>query len=293
MGFERSCLWQVDRLGDRYWNPLLWIDGENRQFSPDDYGPDIVTDHLLQFIRTHQGQPFFAYYPMILVHSPFVPTPASASRSQRGNQPNFEDMVEYTDQLVGRIVAETEALGIAEETLILFTGDNGTHPKITSQLGDRVIRGGKGTMTDAGTRVPLVAYQPGTVPAGEVRQDLIDFADFVPTFQELAGAAIPEGLDGVSFAPLLGGEAREPKPWIYCYYNPRPERTQPQRFARDQRWKLYGDGRFYDVANDPQEAHPLQTKNEAWEKLSGALAKMPAEGQSLLQFSGAAARSDR
>jgi hypothetical protein len=72
---------------------------------------------------------------------------------------------------------------------------------------------------------------------------------------------------------------------MYCYYNPRPEKTMPVRFVRDQRWKLYGDGRFYDVANDPEEKSPISDKNNAWKKLSAALASMPSAGGSLLKFS--------
>src|SRR5690606_18650955 len=79
-GFDRMCLWQVDKLGSRYWNPLLYIDGENREFGQDDYGPDIVCDYLLKFMDEHRNKPFFLYYPMILVHNPFEPTPDSESR---------------------------------------------------------------------------------------------------------------------------------------------------------------------------------------------------------------------
>jgi arylsulfatase A len=222
---------------------------------------------------------------MILVHNPFLTTPYSQSRESKDKQRNFEDMVQHMDRIVGRIVEQTEKLGIAENTLILFTGDNGTNKAIKSTLGDRVIVGGKGNTTDAGTRVALVAYQPGTVPSGVVSQDLIDFSDFVPTFQQLAGAAIPKGLDGRSFAPQLAGQPGNPRPWMYCYYNPRPEKTMPVRFVRDQRWKLYGDGRFYDIANDPEEKSPIDDRNSAWKKLSAALASMPSAGASLLKFS--------
>ena len=95
---------------------------------------------------------------------------------------------------------------------------------------------------------------------------------------------VPEGLDGVSFAPQLHGKPGTPREWIYCYYNPRPERTQPARFVRNQRWKLYGDGRFYDVANDPEEKSPITGKSEEKQKLKKALDSMPSEGQSLLKF---------
>lgn len=284
MGFDRWCLWQVDKLGDRYWNPLLNVDGENRQFGRDDYGPDIVNQHVLQFMEEHRDGPFLVYYPMIMVHNPFLPTPASESRKSKNQQKNFEDMVNYMDRMVGKVVQKTEELGIADNTLILFTGDNGTNKKITSTLKGRTIQGGKGMTTDAGTRVALVACQPGTVPAGRVCSDLVDFSDFLPTFREVAGLPPAEGLDGHSFAPQLRGETGNPREWMFCYYNPRPERTKPVRFARDQRWKLYADGRFYDVSKDPLEKNSLDVDNDARRKLSKAIQSMPSEGATLLTF---------
>lgn len=283
-GFDECCLWQVDLLGDRYWNPLLFINGENRQFDLDDYGPDVVTDHLLQFMEDQRDVPFFVYYPMIMVHSPFLSCPVSESRAGGKRQQNFEDMVQHMDHLVGRIVDQTEQLGIADNTLIIFTGDNGTHRTITSHLNGRTIKGGKGQTTDAGTRVALVASQPGTVPQGRVCDDLIDFSDFMATFQELAGVEPAGNQDGTSFAPQLHGKPGTPREWMFCYYNPRPERTTPVRFVRDQRWKLYGDGRFYDVSSDPHEKRPVEEHNDAWHKLSQALDSMPSEGAVLLTY---------
>lgn len=291
-GFDHHLLWQVDRLGSRFWKPLLHVDGENRPFGDDRYGPEIATKYITDFMADHRGKkrPFFIYYPMILVHSPFIPTPDSPSRKQEGGQRNFEDMVAYMDKMVGRIVKKTEELGIAEETLILFTGDNGTHKSITSTLDGRTLRGGKGQTNDAGTRVPLLAYRPGTVPRGKVNDDLVDFSDFLPTLLDSAGAKVPDGLDGQSFLPQLRGEPGKPREWIYCFYCPRPERTKPVRFVRDQRWKLYGDGRLFDVANDPAERRPIGDLDavpgavHAHRRLSAALSSMPAEGQTLLKY---------
>ncbi|MCA9040327.1 MAG: sulfatase-like hydrolase/transferase [Planctomycetaceae bacterium] len=285
-GFDEYCLWQVEKLGDRYWNPLLDINGKVTQFQPEDYGPDIVTNHICDFMEQKSDKPFFIYYPMILVHNPFPTTPDSEDPKSKDDQQNFEDMVQYMDKTIGKIVKKTEDLGIAENTLILVTGDNGTNRKIVSNLNGQEIKGGKGLTTDAGTHVALVAYQPGTVKAGQVCQDIVDFSDFLPTMQEVAGIAKDESLDGVSFAKALTGTNPNAREWMYCYYNPRPDREnlKPQRFTRDQRYKLYGDGRFYDVANDPLEQTPLEEKNEAYQKLAAALASMPAESPVLLKF---------
>jgi arylsulfatase A len=289
-GFDHLCLWQVDRLGGRFHEPLMWIDGKNKQFAKDEYGPEVATRYLTDFMKEHRDQPFFIYYPMILVHSPFVPTPESESLKSQNKQKNFEDMVAYMDKMVGQIVKTTEDLGIAGRTLILFTGDNGTHKTIRSTLDGKEIQGGKGLMTDAGTRVPLVALWPGQVPESKVNDDLVDFSDFLPTLLEATSQDIPGGLDGRSFLPQLRGERGTPRKWFYCYYNPRPERTKPTRFVRDQRWKLYGDGRFFDVKNDLLEKKSIQTAEPgsaagvARKKLEAALKSMPAKGQSLLKF---------
>ena len=285
-GFNNCCLWQVDKLGNRYWSPLLNINGENKQFSEDDYGPEVITDHILKFIEKKRDQPFFVYYPMILVHNPFPTTPLSDSRNSNNKQKNFEKMVHYMDLLVGRIVDRVEQLGKAEETLIIFTGDNGTIKAIKSELNGRTIVGGKGKTTDAGTRVAFVSYHPSVVPEGKVCSDLVDFSDFSPTLQEYAGISISSDLDGISFASQLKGHKGHPREWMYCYYNPRPERTKPVRFVRDQRWKLYGDSRFYDVLNDPLEEQPLGHNHSKRKKLQTAIESMPSRGESLLSFPG-------
>ena len=295
MGFDQHCLWQIDKLGDRFWDPKLTIDGEIRQFGKDDYGPDIVTNYLLDFMEDNAkgDAPMFIYYPMILVHNPFLPTPDSESRASKDKQKNFEDMVAYMDKLIGKIADKAESLGIADNTVLMFCGDNGTNKAITSELDGRSIKGGKGKTSDDGTRVPMIAHWPGTIQAGQVTEQLIDFSDFLPTFQQLAAAPVPENIDGLSFAALLKGEAGPARDSMFCFYHPRPERGDAVRFVRDQRWKLYGDGRFYDIRKDVDEKSPIQStvNPEARAKLKAALEKMPAKGQMLLQWHGLPARA--
>ncbi|MCC9606102.1 sulfatase-like hydrolase/transferase [Blastopirellula sp. JC732] len=289
-GFDQWCLWQVDKLGERYDGPLLNINGENKQFENSKYGPDICVDHILEFIDQKSDQPFFVYYPMILVHDPFVPTPDSKKRDRKAKQRNFEDMVAYMDKLVGKIVDHVEQSGLADNTLILFVGDNGTNAPIVSELNGEKIKGGKGKTTDAGMRVPLVGYWPGHIPADKTCDDLVDFSDFFPTFADFAGVALPGKVDGQTFQPQLLGKPGTPREWFYCYYNPRPEKTKPVRFVRDQRWKLYDDGRLIDVANDVLEKHPIADLDatpgakEAHVKLAAALKSMPKEGATLLKY---------
>lgn len=289
-GFDQYCLWHVERAGERHFAPLLNVDGKTTKFSKEHYGPDVVLDYAQRFMEENRDRPFFLYYPMILVHEPFGPTPDSADQNSTDNKRNFEDMVAYMDQEVGRLVQKTVDMGIAERTLILFAGDNGTFHTITSELNGRQIEGGKRLTTDAGTHVPLVGYWPKTIPAGQVSDDLVSFTDFLPTLLEAAGEKPPEGLDGRSFLPQLKGQRGNPREWLFSYSCPRPERNEPVRYARDQRFKLYGDGRLYDVANDPLEKRPLSSvapgsdTAATKDKLARALESMPSEGQMLLKF---------
>ena len=257
-GFDNVCLWQVDRLGSRFWQPLINIDSENRQFDETTaYGPDIVNRYVLDFMEREKSEPFLIYYPMILVHNPFDPTPDSESRNSKNKQRNFEDMVAYMDKLVGNVIAKTQELGIAENTLIMFCGDNGTNTAITSQLHGEKITGGKGKTTDAGTRVPMIALQSGVISKDSVYEDLVDFSDFLPTCLDACRIEIPTGLDGKSFAPQLRGEPGQPREWMHCFYCPRPESSKPKQFVRDKRWKLYRDGSFFDVSLDVKEKNDL------------------------------------
>jgi arylsulfatase A-like enzyme len=177
---------------------------------------------------------------------------------------HFPDMVAYMDEVVGRVVAKVESLGIADRTLILYYSDNGTDKSITSRMGDKVVKGGKGLTTDAGTRVPLIAYWKGKSPEGRVCNDLVDSSDFLPTMYEAVGAPLPKDkkFDGRSFLPQVLGKKGTPREWTYCWFDPRPGHdkeayTRLVQYARDQRFKLYDDGRLFDVPKDELEQHPI------------------------------------
>ena len=266
-GFDESCLWQHTRKArdahkrdTRYSNPQLEINGQPVDYSTAEFGPAVATEFICDFIERHQDQPFLVYYPMILPHSPFVPTPDSRDPNSTNNQTNFQDMVAYIDQMVGRITAKLDALGMREETLVLFTGDNGTSGAIKSVFNGRPFQGGKSQMTDAGTHVPLIASWPGTIAEGKVLDHLVDFSDFLPTLCEAAGVTVPADLqiDGRSFLPQLKGELNaDARDWAYCWYL--SKQGVVQEWARTQRYKLYRTGSMYDISHDPLEKQPLRT----------------------------------
>ena len=284
MGFDRHCLWQVERLGSRFWKPTVTTDGETKEYGEDVYGPDLYAQFLMDRMEEYRDEPFFLYYPMALVHSPFVPTPDSDNRKSKDKQQNFADMVTYMDKLIGKLVDKSVELGIAEKTLFLVTGDNGTHKSIRSNLGDQVIVGGKGSPTDRGTHVGLFAYQPGTIPAGKVCDDLVEFSDFMPTIAEATGATPLSPTDGKSFYPQLLGKPGHPRETLFVYYWPRPEKGEPIRFVRDKRWKLYGDGKLYDVENDVLEKKPIVGRDGIRQSLQAAMDAMPSKGQNILNL---------
>jgi arylsulfatase A-like enzyme len=266
-GFDQFCLWHTGHTedkGSRYADPVIDENGDTRLWKGK-YGPDVYTDFLNRFMEQNREQPFFAYYSMALTHGPFNPTPRSAdwaSGNRLKNDPKyFKDMVESMDEVVGRMVRKLDELKLREQTLILYFSDNGTGREIRSKMGDRVIAGGKGMTIDAGTHVPMIANWPGTTPAGKVLDDLIDSVDFVPTLAQAAGAAPIGGADGISFLPQLRGDKGRPREAVFWHYDPRPGWDKKQytlkRFARDKRYKLYDDGRFFDPTTDPLEERPL------------------------------------
>ncbi len=271
-GFDEYCLWhawQTEDKGSRYADPTFDENGQIKTLKGK-YGEDVFCDYINRFVERHRHEPFFVYYPMTLTHPPFMPTPRSAEWARENrlkpDPKHYKDMVEYMDEVVGRVVDNLDRLGLRENTLILFYSDNGTPVGVRSQLGSRVVDGGKGLTTDAGMRVPLIVDWRGVTrvtPSGKVLPDLVDSTDFLPTMFDAIGAKLPPDrvADGHSFMPQLRGQKGTPREWIYCHYDPRPGHDKDQYglliFARNQRYKLYSDGRLFDIDADVLEEHPL------------------------------------
>ena len=156
---------------------------------------------------------------MVLAHAPFAPTPHSRDRDSTDEQRDFEDMVTYTDFIVGLFQDQRESLGLLRDAVFVFTADNGAHHKLVSELQKLTIRAGKSAPTDAGPHLPLIVNAPGRIPGGRVLDDLIDSADFLPTLAEAAGLTLPvqAGVDGRSFWDQLSGKTCHPREWLYVY----------------------------------------------------------------------------
>ncbi|MCL3779532.1 arylsulfatase A [Prolixibacteraceae bacterium JC049] len=267
-GFDEYCLWQLTKprkQGERYANPLIEQNGKVLTGLEKQYGPDIFSNYVLNFIERNKEQPFFIYYPMVLVHDPFVATPDSegweVKRNRfKNNKKYFKDMVEYTDKIIGQIVQKLKDEGIWENTILMFTGDNGTNISITSETVNGAYKGGKGTTPDAGTHVPFVASWPAQIKEGFVYDELVEFSDFLPTIAQAGEAKVPTNIDGKSFLNVLRRNKHKDRETVLVHYDPmkrmRPPRY-PGRFVRTKQYKLYHDGRFFNLEKDKLEQTPL------------------------------------
>jgi arylsulfatase A-like enzyme len=289
-GWDEFCCFDVVDAGQRFINPNLVVNGEVHNYKGRTdrdpatgrrwYGPDICNRQALEFIDRHADEPFFLYYPMLLVHAEHKPTPDTQPCSvfddfdediKRGDDRRFFlDMLAYMDKQVGKVVDKLDELGLRDNTVVIVMGDNGTKEPFTHVLPDgEGYPGGKGGNRDNGLHVPLVLSCPGRIPtaqAGTIRtyDGLIDVTDIYPTICEAAGIAIPNpaAVDGISFWPQMLGAAGEPRTAIYTWYNgnnPATDSSRLLRYAFDKVFKRYAphasypQGRFFDLRTDPLE----------------------------------------
>jgi arylsulfatase A-like enzyme len=273
-GFDHHFLWQVrrDTRGKRYWGPTVTEDGERKTYPDSVFGPDLYNQYLLDFISANKGEPFLAFYPMVLPHDPFVVTPDQPGAA--ADTEKHEAMIEYMDKLVGRLLSHLEAEGLAERTLVLFAGDNGTSRKMSSVRDGHPVPGGKGLTTRRGTHVPFIAWWPGTIEPGASTNALANFNDVFPTLLEVAGVDSADlALDGLSLRELFTEPGMElGRSSLFIHYDPRWF-APSARFVFDARYKLYSDGRFYDMQTDPGEQNDLRDQipppaKRAYEALS-------------------------
>ena len=267
-GFDEYSLWQLTKtkdLGERFANPLIEQNGKFLPRNENAYGPDIVSDYAVDFIKRNKDNPFFIYYPMLLVHDPFVPTPDSPewqsleTRSKKDNK-YFVDMVAYMDKIIGKIVDELEAQGIAENTLLLFVGDNGTHPRIISQTENGSIRGGKGNTISHGVNVPMVASWPSIIEESKSYSGLVNFNDFYATFSDILN--VENAGDGESLVQILKNKGTLKRETVSIYYDPMWGQSKFRNvFSQTKRYKLYQNGEFFDMERDVLETSPLNDED--------------------------------
>ncbi|MEM0967855.1 MAG: sulfatase [Verrucomicrobiota bacterium] len=263
-----------------------------------DYLTDLLTEEAIGRMQKHAGEkPFFLYFPFYNVHTPLQGDPEKVGRysviaeKERQGKPSYAAMIESVDEAVGRVMEALEEWGEKDQTLILFTSDNGGFARATNNA---PLRANKGSHYEGGIRVPLIISGRGVEEAGEVSHVLATSSDLYPTILDLVGIdpRPQQHLDGVSLAGVLGvGEppTRKALFWHYPHYNRHPE-NHPVSIIRYGHWKLMqfletGDVELYDLANDLGEtrnmaeaheelANELLGKLDAWRAETGAEAML-------------------
>jgi arylsulfatase A-like enzyme len=252
-----------------------------------DYTPDLVEKEALDFIEENQNRPFFLYYCTNLPHANNEGGNSPdgmevdeygdfATKDWKDNEKGFARMLQRIDQTVGKVRAKLEELGLAEDTIIMFSSDNGPH-----QEGGHAVKtfdsagpfqGFKRSLHEGGIRVPFIAWGPGRIPGGRVSEELCYFPDLMNTFCELVMLP-PEGpADGHSLVPLLEGREDEQPSHPYLYHE-----YLGQIAVREGNHKFYRDGDgaefLYDLETDVHEDTDIKDQHPAiFARLKGRIA---------------------
>ena len=246
------------------------------------YGPELINRYALDYLERKKEEPFFLYYSMVLMHSEHTPTPDTRPESdfdnfdvtQKGKYGHmkgddrryYKDMITYTDKMIGQVLDKLDALGLAENTLVVVMGDNGSKESFEYILPDgSTYIGHKGWQKESGLHVPLLLRAPGRIPAGEKYDELVYVTDILPMLCEAADVEIPnsENIDGISFWPQATGASTQAHRDSICTWyignNHFSEEEFILEYAFDKQFKryapdaMYPEGRFFEWGKDPDE----------------------------------------
>ncbi len=268
---------------DEFFLTANWFDQRKQ------YAPDLFALRVLDFLKRPRRQPFFIYYTPTIPHANNelgqlkgngmeVPdNSAYSSRDWPDTEKNFAAMVTRLDSDVGRILDQLKAAGQEQNTLVIFTSDNGPHKEGGRNPGffrsSGPLRGIKRDLYEGGIRVPFIARWPGVVPAGSVSEQVIAFWDFLPTAAALCGSAAPQALDGSSFVDALSGKKQSSHAPLYWEFH-------EGRFAQAVRMEDWKGVRLnpgqpielFDLAGDPGEKVDVSAKHaDIVKRISGLL----------------------
>ena len=267
-GFDNFCMWTWFYKGNkdsRYYKPGINTDGKVTLGKEEDFGPDFYANYLFNFIDENKDDPFFIYFPMALVHSPFIIPPKLAEKAATkftddldSSTKAFGHMITYMDDIVGQLIARLKKHGIDDNTLIIFTGDNGTHKKITSKLPGMELKGAKGSPVEAGSRVPFIVRWPGKIKPA-VSEDFYCLVDVLPTIASIANIPLTAEVDGMDLSHNFLGKEGTNREYIVMPYK--------GFYVRDKRFRLHADGRMFDipVTSDKERYSEKETKNPEYE----------------------------
>lgn len=291
MGFDRFYGYNCQRQAHHYYPYFLWNDSQREMLwgnvgtETGEYAPTLIHEQALQFIEANRDRPFFCYYAVVQPHAEMV-APTELMEKYRGkflpensyqgvdggprfrkgpygSQPEaraaFAAMVNCIDDYVGDVVAKLKELGIDDNTLVIFTSDNGPHhegghdPVYFNSNGSQ--RGLKRDLYEGGIHVPMIARWPGRIEAGAETGHLSAFWDVLPTMAELVEQPVPGDVDGVSFLPtLFGGGQQKQHDYLYWEFHEINGRVA----LRQGRWKAVR----YNVDDDPDSTLELYDLSE-------------------------------
>lgn len=215
------------------------------------------TERALQFIADHEDQPFFIYLAHTMPHTPLATGEPFAGRTVRP----YGDVIEEIDWSVGQVLDALEQHGLADNTLVIFTSDNGPptwkDEAIRGSTGP--LRGGKQSTLEGGMRVPMIAWWPGTIPAGTETQEVASTMDFLPTFAKLVGGTAPDDrvIDGKDIWPLLSGQPGATTPHNYFFYLGWGDRMDAVRSGQ---WKLHVPYKTWKTDDGKKHDKPVTTE---------------------------------
>jgi len=303
-GFDVFYGFNCQRLGHNYYPDHLWLNKDsivlkgNQGFNKGVYAPEVIHEKTLDFIDKHKDSLFFLYVPSIIPHAELAAPqeemelfenafpkgkPYNGAEgelygtgsygSQKNPRQAFAAMVTVLDNQVGDIVEKLEEHGLTENTIIIFTSDNGPHteggadPESFNSNGP--FRGEKRDLYEGGIRVPLIVKWPQEINPGSTSDHLSAFWDFLPTFAEVGGFKVPIEIDGISMLPTLKGNSAEQGKHEYLYWE--FHELGGRQAIRKGKWKAVK----YDVLKNPEAPFELYNLEEDNEELDDVAAKHP------------------
>ena len=306
-GFDEFCMWtgfetgNPEPSGNRYHDPYIFTRDGSKVYKGE-YGPDIFKDFIINFIHANKDDPMFIYYPMVLTHTPFEHTPIDSATDNLGKH---KAMVNYTDLITGDLVRAFDEAGIQENTIIIWTTDNGTTGQIDGTLNGRNIKGGKSKTAEPGVCLPFIVSWPVSIGSNQTSDALIDFSDLFPTCLDIAGIEVGREwktgntsriIDGSSFKDALLHNQDSHREWILGMGGGNNARLTENgvenqfvfrdRVVRNKRYKLSIDTNrkaigFYDLWHDPDEKINLidslttRDREENFNQLHNVIANFP------------------
>lgn len=254
-GFDAYCMWtggeggNIEKSQNRYWDPYIHTKDGSKTYEGQ-FGEDVFSDFIIDFMKENKDEPMMIYYPMCLPHGPLTTTPAEPNVPKKEQH---KAMVRYTDLILHKLLTALEELQIRDNTIVIWTTDNGSSNGFTGHRNGKPVRGGKSYLSENGLNAPFIVNCPGLVPQGATSEALVDFTDLMPTFCELACAQVPESHEqnGFSFASVLMGKEKESsRDWILGMGS-NPAKIEAGRITnafnfrdrviRDKKYKAYVD----------------------------------------------------